>query len=330
MSARYPDTLCRPLGMSRAPARVLTVGETMALLDPLEDGEPVTGSRFRLRIAGAESNFAIALSRLGVNVSWVSRLGADPFGDLVAQTIAAEGVDVRWVQREACAPTGVFLKLRSSGQTNVLYYRRGSAASRLAVGDLPEEALEEVALVHLTGITMAISASARGLVLDLARRAREKGITVCYDPNYRPALWSGAAHAGEAQSDVLAFVDWYLCGLEEGKLLFGAAGAVEVSDAVRARGAKGAAIRVGVEGALVTDGGLTQVPVTRRATVIDEVGAGDGFDAGFAYGLLRGWKPTRCAAAGNLIAAAAITGTGDWETFPRIDEVRDELEREPP
>jgi 2-dehydro-3-deoxygluconokinase len=330
MGGRYPAGWRPPPGISRAPARVLTVGETMALLDPLEDGQPVMGSRFRLRVAGAESNFAIALSRLGVDVSWVSRLGADPFGDLVAQTIAAEGVDVRWVRREASAPTGVFFKLRSSGRTSVLYYRRGSAASRLAVGDVPEDALEQVALVHLTGITMAISASARGLVLEVARRARERGIGVCFDPNYRPALWSEAAQADEAQSDVLPFVDWYLCGLQEGNLLFGTASAAELSDAVWARGARGAAIRVGVDGTFVTERGLRHVPVARRATVIDEVGAGDGFAAGFAYGLLRGWEPTRCAAAGNLIAAAAVTGTGDWETFPRIDEVRDELERGPP
>jgi 2-dehydro-3-deoxygluconokinase len=112
--------------------RVLTVGETMALLDPLEDGEPATGSRFALRVAGAESNFAIALARLGVDVAWASRLGADPFGDLVARTVADEGVDVRWVRRDADAPTGAFFKLRSSGRTSIHYYRHGSAASRRA------------------------------------------------------------------------------------------------------------------------------------------------------------------------------------------------------
>jgi 2-dehydro-3-deoxygluconokinase len=308
--------------------RVLTVGETMALLDPLEDGEPLAGALFRLRVAGAESNFAIALSRLGVDVAWVSRLGADPLGDLVARTIAGEGVDVRWVRRDKSAPTGVFFKLRSSGRTTPYYYRRCSAASRLAEGDVPEETLEDVALVHLTGITMAISESARDLVLEVARRARRNGTTVCFDPNYRPALWDGAAEAREAQDEVLASVDWYLCGLEEGNILFGTQTAEELLEAVLERGARAAAIRVGAEGALVRDGPrLQRVPVSRLATVTDEIGAGDGFAAGFAYGLLRGWEPAACASAGNLIAAAALTGTGDWETFPRIDEVRDDLER---
>lgn len=300
----------------------------MALIDPLEDGEPVAGSRFQLRIAGAESNFAIALSRLGVDVAWVSRLGADPLGDLVARTIAGEGVDVRWVRRDKSAPTGVFFKLRSSGRTAPYYYRRGSAASRLAEGDVPEEALMDVALVHLTGITMAISESARDLVLEVARRARGNGTTVCFDPNYRPALWDGAAKAREAQDEVLASVDWYLCGLEEGNILFGTQTAEELLEAVLERGARAAAIRVGAEGALILDGPrLHRVPVDRLATITDEIGAGDGFAAGLAYGLLRGWEPAACAAAGNLIAATALTGTGDWETFPRIDEVREDLER---
>jgi 2-dehydro-3-deoxygluconokinase len=308
--------------------RVLTVGETMALLDPREDGEPVAGSLFRLRVAGAESNFAIALSRLGVDVAWVSRLGADPLGDLVARTIGGEGVDVRWVRRDKSAPTGVFFKLRSSGRTTPYYYRRGSAASRLAEGDVPEEALEDVALVHLTGITMAVSDSARDLVLEVAHRARRNGTTVCFDPNYRPALWDGAAEAREAQDEVLASVDWYLCGLEEGNILFGTQTAEELLEAVLERGARAAAIRVGAEGALVPNGPrLQRVPVGRLATVTDEIGAGDGFAAGFAYGLLRGWEPAACAGAGNLIAATALTGTGDWETFPRIGEVREDLER---
>jgi 2-dehydro-3-deoxygluconokinase len=308
--------------------RVLTVGETMALLDPLEDGQPTVGSRFRLRVAGAESNFAIALARLGIDVVWISQLGADPFGDLVARTIAEEGVDVRWVKRDAAAPTGAFFKLRSSARTSVHYYRRGSAASRLSAGDVPEEALDAVALVHLTGITMAISESARGLVLDVARRARERGITVCFDPNYRPALWDGPAGARDVQGEVLPLVDWYLCGLEEGSLLFGTGSAEELLESVQAAGAREAAIRIGARGALVLDGrALTRVPVPRAATVVDEVGAGDGFAAGFAYGLLRGWAPARCASAGNLIAAAALAGTGDWETFPRLEEVSGELER---
>ena len=306
--------------------RVFTLGETMALLDPLEPGEPELGSRFTLRLAGAESNVAIALARLGIPVAWASRLGDDAFGRLIRDALAAEGVDLRWLRIDASAPTGAFFKVRSDGQTSVAYYRRGSAASRLQPGDLPEDALDDVALVHLTGITLALGGAARALVLEVAERARGRGAIVAFDPNYRPALWESAAAAAAAQREILPFVDWYVCGLEEGCALVGGSRPEDVVAAVREAGAGSAVVRIGAEGALVEDGGeLLRAAVPRNVAIVDEVGAGDGFAAGFAYGLLHGWRARACAEAGNLIAAAALAGTGDWETYPRIDEVRDSL-----
>ncbi len=193
---------------------VLTAGETMALLDPLGDGVPGPGTAFTLRFAGAESNFAIALARLGVSVSWISRLGRDPFGDMIEHGLAEEGVDVRRVQRDD-ARTGLFVKWRGAEERGVAYYRAGSAASRLCPDDVPDEALEGVQLVHLTGITMAISETACELVVDLARRARARGATVLFDPNFRPALPDTAEAAAARQRDVLPFVDWYLTGEDE-------------------------------------------------------------------------------------------------------------------
>jgi 2-dehydro-3-deoxygluconokinase len=289
---------------------VLTVGETMALLDPLEDGELRIGMPLTLRFAGAESNFAVGLARLGIDVAWVSRLGRDEFGDMIEAGLATEGVDLRWVRRDD-APTGLFLKWRSGGRGGVVYRRAGSAASRLAPGDVPDEALEGVRLVHLTGITMAISESARELVLDVARRAKDRGAIVLFDPNFRPALPDTPEAAAARQRAVLPFVDWYLCGEGEAELLW-PDGEIPVPS-VR---------RVGARGAIV-DG--VEVPPPRTATVVDEVGAGDAFAAGFAYGLLQGWAPAECARAGNVIAAGALAGTGDWETLPRLADVRADL-----
>jgi 2-dehydro-3-deoxygluconokinase len=289
---------------------VLTVGETMALLDPVGDGALRLDMPLTLRFAGAESNFAIALARLGVRVAWVSRLGRDPLGDMIELGLGREDVDLRWTRRDD-APTGLFLKWRSDGRSHVAYYRAGSAASRLRPEDVPDEALDGVRLVHLTGITMAISESGRELVLDLARRARERGAHVLFDPNFRPALPDTPEAAAARQHDLLPYVDWYLCGEGEARLLW--------RDAkIPAR----TVIRVGERGAIV-DG--VEVPCPRTAQVVDEVGAGDAFAAGFAYGLLQGWTPAECARAGNVIAAGALAGTGDWETLPRLAEVEADL-----
>jgi 2-dehydro-3-deoxygluconokinase len=293
---------------------VLTVGESMALLDPHGDGVPEPGTSFTLRFAGAESNVAVALARLGVPVTWISRLGRDPFGDMIEDGLRAEGVDVSQVRRDD-ARTGLFVKWRGGEERGVAYYRAGSAASRLRQEDVPDEALAGVRLVHLTGITMAISDSGRALVVDVARRARERGATVLFDPNFRPALPDTAEAAAERIGEVLPFVDWCLTGEAEARLLWGDA-------PVPAR----TVLRVGARGAVVD--GVT-VPPPREVEVVDEIGAGDAFAAGFAYGLLEGWEPTTCVHAGNVLAAHALAGTGDWETLPRLAEVAHAL-RGPP
>jgi sugar/nucleoside kinase (ribokinase family) len=283
--------------------RVLTVGETMALLDPVEDGPLELGRALTLRVAGAESNFAIALARLGVDVAWVSRVGEDRFGELVREALSGEGVDVRWVQTTPGWPTGAFFKWRDGGRSHNAYYRRGSAASTLTPADVADEALDAVDLVHLTGITLALGDGPRALVADVARRARERGALVTFDPNFRPALWESPADAAAAQVDVLPYVDWYLCGFDEGRALFGVD---DVAAAARAAGARDAHVRV-----------------RDRADVevVDEVGAGDAFAAGFALGLLEGRGREDCIRLGNVVAAGALRGTGDWETLPRRDEL---------
>lgn len=307
-----------------ATPRVLTVGETMALLDPTTEGRIVSGMEFTLRVAGAESNFAIALRRLGVAVTWVSRLGVDALGEVVSRALESEGLDLSYVRRDD-APTGLFLKWRSGGRSSVLYYRKGSAASHLEPGDVPADALEGAALVHLTGITLALSESARRTVVEVAHRARTLGIPVIFDPNYRPALWSNPDEATTAHEEVLGFVDWYLCGLEEGNLLWGTSDETALFDALSRKGLR-AVVRVGREGAVLQDKStVTAVPPEYLEQVQDEVGAGDAFAAGFAYGLLNEWQPTDCVRAGNVLAARALRGTGDWETLPYLAEIEGEL-----
>jgi 2-dehydro-3-deoxygluconokinase len=301
---------------------VLTVGETMALFDPREDGIPVTGQPFTLRFAGAESNFAIALARLEIPVRWISRLGRDPMGDMIERGLMDEGVDTRWVVRDS-ARTGAFIKLRNAGRTSVHYYRNDSAASRLTVKDVPDAAFEGVRVVHLSGITLALSDSARELVCDVARRAHEKGITVVFDPNYRPALWWNAQHASDVQREILPYVSWYLTGLDEGEILWKRQGAEHVAAAVREAGVK-PVVRTGIGGAFL-DG--VAVPPMRIVEVADEMGAGDAFAAGFVYGLLQEWPPQSCVRAGNAIAAAALLGTGDWETLPRLADVQADFQK---
>ncbi len=301
---------------------IVTLGETMALFDPMEDGAPRTGMSYTFRFAGAESNFAIALSRLGMQVRWISRLGEDPAGDLIIDTLATEGVDTRWVTRDPAAGTGAFMKIREGGMTRVQYFRRGSAASKLSPADVPDEALVGMRVAHLTGITLALSEGARALVGQVADRAKRRSAAVTFDANYRPALWSSAAEARKAQERVLPMVDWYFCGVDECRALWGPGEPEALGQRVRSAGARGVVIRLGATGAYI-DGAI--VPPPRLVAVRDEIGAGDAFDAGFVFAMLLGCRPPTCVLAGHIIAATALTGTGDWETLPRLLDVQDAL-----
>src|SRR4051812_47131544 len=228
-------------------SRVLTVGETMALLDPVGDGEPEHGSALTLRIGGAESNFAIALSRLGVPVTWVSRVGEDPLGRMLVGALHDEHVDVR-VRVEPRHPTGLFLKWRGVDGPANLYFRRGSAASLLGPEDVPDALLDGVELVHLTGITTALGEGPRALVHELAKRAKERGALLSFDPNYRAALWASPADALAAHVELLPLVDWYLCGDAEGRLLLGVETPEDVLAALVDAGAQEAVVRLGAQG----------------------------------------------------------------------------------
>lgn len=305
---------------------VLTAGETMALLEAVHEPRIESGSRFVLRIAGAESNVAIGLTRLGIPVTFVSRVGDDVFGELVVDTLRQEGVDVRYVERDPHAPTGVFLKWHRGTAPEIRYFREGSAASHLSPANVPEAAFNGIGAVHLTGITLALSRSCQDLVFHVAERAHALGLIIVFDPNFRDALWKSPQTAFETQRPILKYVDWYLCGLEEGQDLVGAEGADELWRSLRSEGVRRACIRVGRRGVFVCEGSeITLVPPTRIREVVDEVGAGDGFAAGFVYGLLRNWTPLECARAGNIVARAALGNSGDWENYPDQDEFRAEF-----
>ncbi|MFN8573900.1 MAG: sugar kinase [Gemmatimonadaceae bacterium] len=301
---------------------VLTLGETMVLFDPATDGPPVSGASYTLRFAGAESNFAIALSRLGIRTRWISRLGTDLASDHILAVLAAEGVDIRWVRRDQHAGSGAFMKIRTHDTTQVQYFRKGSAASRLTIGDVPDESFDGVRVVHLTGITPALSESAGRLVEDVADRARARDIAVTFDANYRPALWPSAQDARRWQERLLPLTAWYFCGKDEGRLLWDIDDPYDLHMHLRDAGARGVVIRWGTHGALVNG---TWVVPPRLVQVRDEVGAGDAFDAGFVFAWLASAPPAVCAHAGHVIAAHAIQGTGDWETLPRLADVQVDL-----
>ena len=174
------------------PPEVLTVGETMAMLAPAR-AEPLTEAvEFRVDAGGAESNVAGHLAALGIQARWHSRLGDDAVGDRVLRQLASRGIDVSTVVRDETRPTGLYVKDPGSA---VRYYRAGSAASAFGVDDAAGADLAGIRLLHVSGITAALSVAAAAFLNALITRARDDGVTVSFDVNHRPALWSASAAA---------------------------------------------------------------------------------------------------------------------------------------
>ncbi|MFY0544091.1 sugar kinase [Brevibacillus sp. H7] len=302
---------------------VVTFGETMVLFTPQTAGPLRFVNQFAKTIAGAESNVAIALARLGHQVSWVSRLGNDEFGLYIRNFIRGEGVDTSRVVFDDEHPTAVFFKEQQVGQeTKVYYYRKGSAASFLTPDDLDEQHLAQAKFLHVTGITSALSDSCLETTEHAVRLARKHDVTVVFDPNIRLKLWP-KERARQVLNRIAAQVDVVMPGMEEGALLTGAAAPEDISQRLLAQGAKAVVIKLGERGAFYsTAGGLQEYvdgfPVKQ---VVDPIGAGDGFAAGFLSGLIRGWSYREAVRLGNRVGAFAVTVSGDVEGYPYWSQI---------
>lgn len=308
--------------MSNTPGTldVLSMGETMALLVAQEPGPLADVQSFSKRIAGADTNVAIGLARLGFKVGWVSRLGADSFGSHVRKTIEAEGVDTSQVEIDPQRSTGFMLKSRSVDGSDpaIEYYRRGSAASQLSKAHLKTDYALRARHMHATGITPALSPAARELVAHAMKTLRAAGRSVSFDPNLRPSLWPDTAAMRDTLNDLARNADWVLPGIDEGKLLTGQTTPADIAAWYLDRGAKAVVIKQGAGGAYfrTATGEEGQVPGVPVPVVVDTVGAGDAFAVGIISAQLEGLGWPQALRRANWIASRALQVVGDMEGLP--------------
>ncbi|AXK31312.1 sugar kinase [Streptomyces armeniacus] len=295
---------------------VVTCGEAMLLM-LAEPGVPLErAARFSRSVAGAESNVAAGLARLGHRTRWLGRVGADPAGEAVLRELRADGVDVSWAGVDPDAPTGLLLRdSHPQRGIDVQYYRAGSAASRLAPEHIQPEALAGARVLHLSGITPMLSASATEATWRLVELARRAGTAVSFDPNVRLKL--GTAHEWmHTVGPLLREADLVLAGEDELELLLGG-GADEGAKALLGLGHTSAVVikRRDHSATAVSEGGQWD----QRAfsvRVADPVGAGDAFAAGWLSGWLRGEGPQRALAEAACVAALAVQAPSDTEGLP--------------
>lgn len=307
---------------------VLTFGETMALMRADQTGPLAHASTLSLGIGGSESNVAVGLQRLGVQAVWCGRVGADSLGQLVEREIRAEGIDVRTAV-DPSAPTGLMIKERRTPATQrVSYYRAGSAGSRISPDDVGRQLIARASLLHLSGITPALSSQAESTLRYAIGAARDAGVPVSFDLNYRANLWSREA-AGRVYRDIIPLADIVFAGDDEAAIAVGDAEPEELARRIAAMGPGEAVIKLGAEGAVALVNGELFRQAAVAVEAVDTVGAGDAFVAGYLAEYLGGLGPAERLMTAAATGAFACLIPGDWEGFPRRHELALLNAREP-
>lgn len=301
----------------------MLVGEPMGLFIAQSEGrlEDVTG--YSMAIAGAEFNVAVGLARLGHPVSYLTRLGDDPFGRRIVHALEENHIGSELVDWTKDRSTGFMLKSRvRTGDPEIFYFRRGSAASALSSEQIDGTDFSGYRMVHLTGILPALSPAAREAAFRLIDRAREHDMTVSFDPNLRPQLWESRETMVETVNALAARADYVFPGESEGGILCGSTDPEAISDFYLNLGAKAVVTKVGSKGAYLAEPcRRALIPGFRVEKVVDTVGAGDGFAAGIISALMEGRTLDEAVRRGNAVGAIQVMNVGDNDGLPTRAEL---------
>lgn len=295
----------------------------MVLFAPV-DPEPLErAGSIGVHTAGAESNVAMYLAGLGHRVSWVSRLGDDPFGQRVLRDVTAAGVSTSLVELDASAPTGFFFKDPGPHGTDVFYYRRGSAASLMTARMLAPVFASPPRVVHLSGITPVLSPSCDEMMDRVFAEFAGTATLVSFDVNFRPGLWS-PREAGPRLRELAQRADVVFAGLDEARRLWGTRTPGELRQLLPQPTVL--VVKDGANGATAFEEAGEVFVRSLRVEVSEPVGAGDAFAAGWLSGLLRDLLPAQRLRLGHLLAGVAMGSTADYQSPPPPDLVSAALE----
>ena len=312
---------------------VITFGEPLVSFVPDSQGHLSLSQQFRPYIGGAELNTAVGLARLGVRASFAATVGNDAFGRMILDRLRAEGVDVEHLHISREGSTGVYFKQWTGLQrdTSVFYYR---SSSPMAQGQWRSEILREDlhyprwTWIHTTGITGMIGDSCRAQSCELLREAKKAGLTTSFDVNIRRKLGNMDAWRQRVE-EVLQDLDWFILGHEEAHWLFGTKDSTQVEENIGKLGfqGEGVVLKRGEMGAETScSGRVTRVPARSVRSVVDPVGAGDGFNAGWIAGMVSGWSLENALRLGTVVGAFAVASAGDFDGYPYLQEALVEFE----
>ena len=299
-------------------SKILTIGEPMALFVADQEGLLEEVEHFSRFVAGAEVNFSIGMTRLGHEVTYITKLGDDPFGRQIEQFLARNKINTSCVAYDKNYFTGLQWKQKvRKGDPSVFSLRRNSAASHIDKQAIRDLCWDGVDHIHLTGIFPALSADCCEVVKELMFQARANGVQISYDPNLRPGLWPSQEKMICTINNLASYADIVFPGIKEGKLLTGREDVQQIADFYHEAGVKTVIIKLGAEGAYTSAEREHFYTCGYRVDkVVDTVGAGDGFAVGVVSGLLEGLELKDAVKRGTAIGALAVMSPGDNDGLP--------------
>jgi len=304
---------------------ILSIGEPMMEFSEIRD--PHRGAIFLPGFGGDTSNFAVATSRQGAKAGYLTRIGKDVFGDRLMELWEREGIDTSMVIRDADAPTGIYFVTHDDNGHHFTYYRKGSAASMLRPEDIREDVIARAKVLHVSGISQAISESCRAAVERAVRIAKSKGVIVSYDANLRLKLWP-LTIAKPVIEATAVMSDYFLPSLEDAVQLTGLRDVKQIADYYLQTGVKRVVLKLGRKGVLVATREERHFVEGFQVDAVDATGAGDTFDAAFIVRILNGDAMAEAARYANAAAAISTTGYGAVAPIPYKETVQAFLENQ--
>ncbi|WP_264184019.1 sugar kinase [Bacillus shivajii] len=294
----------------------------MITFNPNTKGPMRYSHTFERKVGGAELNFAIGCARLGLNTGWISKLGKDEFGRYILNFVRGEGIDTSEVELVDGYPTSLnFKEILEDGSGSTFYYRSNSPTSVLTKESIIEDYIKQSKVLHITGVFAAIDKKNPGIIKHAIEIAKKHGVKVSFDPNLRLKLWT-LEEAKKTLLDFLPHVDIVLSGEEEAELLFGERTIEEYIEIFKDYGVEDIVLKRGEEGSVgYRNGEMVYADPVKPKSVVDTVGAGDGFNAGYVYSYLNGKSLEESLHFANVIGSMVVTVSGDNEGLPYVEDV---------
>ncbi len=308
---------------------VITIGDALVTMNPVTRGPLRFVNSFEKKAGGAELNVAVGCSRLGLQTGWISLLGSDEFGRYIRNFARGEGIDTSQVGFASNgSPTSVYFKeVFDAERINSYYYRENSPTNELSIAHIDETYIMNGKVLHISGVFSAINTTNREVVLYMLKMAKRHGLSVTLDPNIRLKLWDSET-AKKVLTSYLPYVDVLITGEDEAQLLMGTTQLTELAERCEPYGISHIVLKKGGQGAEgFRDGEIYSSPANRGGSLVDTIGAGDGFAAGYLYSMIKGFNLKDSLFFANAVAAYVIGVPGDNEGLPYLDEVEALLEK---